>query len=499
MNELNLSKSKYCRGKMCNKMYWMDKYKPEENKSKVSPSIFDNGQKVGELAKGLFGKYEDVEFNKDLNIMIDTTNELLKNKPNIITEASFKFDNNFCSVDILKNDEDGVEIYEVKSSTEEKDIYLDDISYQYYILFNLGFNVKKACLVYVNKKYIKHGEIDIKQFFIIEDETEVVKSMQDDVKTNIEKLNEFMKKYDADTEPDVDIGMQCETPYRAKCDYWEYCTRNLPKPNVFDVHTLNASQKYKLYYEGKVSFEDLLDEKLSNRYKQQIEFEVNNLEPKIDKDAIKELLQSLKYPLYFIDFESFMHVIPEYDGTHAYQQLCFQYSLHIVDHEGAEVEHKEFLADPDDDNFMRHFAESMLNDMPKSGTMIVYNRVFEETRIKELAEMFPDLSDRLLKLLDNLVDFMVPFRRREYYTKEMEGSYSIKYVLPAIYPDDPELNYHNLPLVHHGTEASETFIAMKNMTGEEREKTRQGLLVYCGLDTYALVKLWEKFKEVVEE
>ena len=131
--------------------------------------------------------------------------------------------------------------------------------------------------------------------------------------------------------------------------------------------------------------------------------------------------------------------------------------------------------------------------------MIVYNRVFEETRIKELAEMFPDLTDRLLKLLDNLVDFMVPFRRRAYYTKEMEGSYSIKYVLPAIYPDDPELNYHNLPLVHHGTEASETFLAMKNMTSEEREKARQGLLVYCGLDTYALVKLWEKFKEVVEE
>ena len=101
---------------------------------------------VSREAKGLFGAYEDIEFDINLSNMIGKTNELLPNKPNIITEASFSYDNNFCSVDILKNDTDGVEIYEVKSSTKVKDIYLDDAAYQYYVLSNLGYNVKKVGL-----------------------------------------------------------------------------------------------------------------------------------------------------------------------------------------------------------------------------------------------------------------------------------------------------------------------------------------------------------------
>ena len=98
-----------------------------------------------------------------------------------------------------------------------------------------------------------------------------------------------------------------------------------------------------------------------------------------------------------------------------------------------------------------------------------------------------------------MVDFLVPFKQRKYYTKEMRGSASIKAVLPALYPNDPELDYHNLPVVHNGGEASEAFLSLKNKSKEEQEKIRHGLLVYCELDTYAMVKLWEKFKEIVGE
>ena len=153
MNNLYLSKSRYCKAVQCKKIIWLKKYKPEYAIQKAKDTVLNNGTAVGQLAKGLFGKYEDIEFNENLDIMIKQTQELLNNKPNIITEASFNYNNNFCSVDILKNNLDGIEIYEVKSSTEISDIYLDDVAYQYYILNNLGFNIKKACIVYINNKF----------------------------------------------------------------------------------------------------------------------------------------------------------------------------------------------------------------------------------------------------------------------------------------------------------------------------------------------------------
>ena len=188
MNNVNLSKSKYCSAKACFKKLWMSKYKKGEAVQKGRDAIFKNGTKVGQFAKGIFGKYEDLEYNEDLNVMIEKTKQLMEYKPNIITEASFIYDNNFCSVDILKNDKDGIEIYEVKSSTEVKDTHIDDISYQYYVLTNLGYKIKKACLVYINNKYVRHGKLEIDKLFNIEDLTEKAKSRLDEIQLNIKVI-----------------------------------------------------------------------------------------------------------------------------------------------------------------------------------------------------------------------------------------------------------------------------------------------------------------------
>ena len=195
MNNIYLSKSKYCKAVQCNKILWLNKYKPEEAVQTARQSVFDNGTKVGEIARGLFGEYNSVEYNENLQEMIEQTINYLKQKPNIITEASFNFDNNFCSVDILKNDIDGVEIYEVKSSTSIKEIYFDDAAYQYYVLSNLGYNVKKVCLVYINNQYIRNGELEIDKLFNIEDITEMVIWEQDGIKNKIAEVNEYMNMY----------------------------------------------------------------------------------------------------------------------------------------------------------------------------------------------------------------------------------------------------------------------------------------------------------------
>ena len=137
--------------------------------------------------------------------------------------------------------------------------------------------------------------------------------------------------------------------------------------------------------------------------------------------------------------------------------------------------------------------------MPENGSVIIYNKSFEPARNNEIARMYPDLKDEMDRINSNIVDFLEPFKQRKYYTKEMHGSASIKAVLPALYPNNPELDYHNLPVVHNGGEASEAFLSLKNKTKEEQKEIRHGLLVYCKLDTLAMVKLWEKFKEIVGE
>ena len=496
MNKTFLSKSRYCKGVQCEKILWLDKYKAEVSTAEADETRFETGRKVGELAKGLFGDYEDIPFDKDFNLRLEKTQELLLSKPNIITEASFIYDNNFCSVDILKNDSDGVEIYEVKSSTKIKDIYVDDVSYQYLVLTNCGLNVKKACIVYINKEYIRGKELDISQLFNVEDVTETVLEKQGEIRNNVDFINNFMDSYDEDSEPDTEIGKYCFDPY--SCAFWEYCTRDLPKPNVFDISGMFRSKKFEKYYEGKNTFKDLENEDINKKFLEQIDFELNDRPAKIEREAIEKMLDSLKYPLYFIDYETCQYAIPEYEGTKPYQQIPFQYSLHIIKKEGGPLEHKEFLAEVGDDNLIRNFAENMIEDLPEDGSVIVYNKGFESGRNRQIGEMYPDLKDEMDRINGNMVDFMVPFRNRNYYTKEMKGSYSIKYVLPALYPDDSDLNYVNLDLVHNGGEASAAFLSLKDKSLEEQEEIRKALLKYCELDTYAMVKILEKFIEVTK-
>ena len=170
---MNLSKSKYCNAVVCPKMLWLSVNKPEVMEDVKNNAVLDNGTEVGIYAKKLFGKYEDVEFNENLNQMIEDTKKLLEKEIVVVTEASFVYENNFCSVDILKKNGADYEIYEVKSSTEIKDIYLHDVSYQTYVLRGLGLNVTKASIVYINSDYVRHGDIDIHQLFKILYVTEI--------------------------------------------------------------------------------------------------------------------------------------------------------------------------------------------------------------------------------------------------------------------------------------------------------------------------------------
>ena len=487
---MNLSKSKYCDGIGCNKKLWMLTYMADKAEDISNDSVFETGHEVGELAKGLFGDYYDVSFDDDLSKMIVETKMAINEGNTVITEASFLYENNFCSVDILKCNGKLIEIYEVKSSTEIKDIYLDDISYQVYILLKLGYMVKSANIVFVNSGYVRNGELDLSKLFILKDVTDIAYNKQEEVEENIKKLALYMEQK---KEPEMNLGMYCVKPY--PCPFFKYCSRNLPVNNVFDIRGMTNNMKFKFYNRGICSYEELLKEDINDKYRQQIEYSLYDKCDYIDVDKIKEFVSSLYYPMYFLDFETFQQAIPKYDGISPYMQVPFQYSLHYIEKEGSSLEHKEFLADHNVDP-RRMLAERLVNDIPMDSCVIAYNMKFEKMVIRDLANNFLDLSEHLMNIHDNMYDLMIPFKDRSYYAKAMQGSFSIKYVLPALFPNDPTLDYHNLDLIHNGTEAMSSYANLENNSLEDQELIRYNLLKYCELDTYAMVKIYYRLKEI---
>ena len=491
---IGLSKSKYCRGVQCPKMLWMDRYKQEEAEDILSKSLMENGKKVGDIARGYFGKYDLVEFDPDKTIMAEKTREFMKAGSANIAEASFLTEGLYCAVDILHKDEKGYDIIEVKSSTEVKDIYTDDIAFQYYVLKRCGVDVRRIFLMHLDSSYVRHGELDLKKLFILEDFTHVAKGKYTEVEANIQRLRDYVN---TEKEPVYDIDTYCEVPYA--CAYYRYCTKHIPKPSVFEVRGLKAAKKYEYYHQGIVTFEDLIKRKikLSRKQMKQVEAAYYDRMDEIDADAVNDFLDTLSYPLYHLDFETFQQAIPKYDGLSPYSQIPFQYSLHI-EHADATLEHREFLAKEGTDP-RRAIAESLCKDFPEHVCVLAYNRSFEQRVLQNLADRFPDLAERLLDIKENIHDLMIPFQKLFYYSKTMEGSYSIKYVLPALCPDDPGLDYHALEGVHNGSEASETFADMPNHTPEEIRNMRNNLLKYCCLDTLAMVKVLEKLREAVKD
>ena len=490
---MNLSKSRYTHGIQCMKMLWLEKNKPKVKEEIGNDAIMEQGNAVHEVARYLFGEHINIEYTDNLNEMIkDTYRTIESYKDVIITEASFNYENNFCSVDILKKNNDKYEIYEVKSSTELKDVYINDASYQYFVLTSLGFNVTKCSVVVINNKYERNGSIELDKLFLINDITNDVIDLQDTVKENVKNINNYMDRED---EEKKDIDKYCFEPY--DCPFFKYCTRHLPTPNVFNLAVNPGVSLLKLYKEGYYSYEELLDAKINDKQRQTIEFYLYDKEDYIDKESIKEFLDSLTYPLYYLDFETYQLPIPLFDRVMPYEQLPFQYSLHYELKDGGKVEHKEFLGIPGTDP-RRELALQLVKDIPMNVTTLVYHMSFEKARIKRLAEIYPDLSEHLMNIYDNMRDLEEPFKKRYYYTKEMGPSSSIKKVLPALFPGDPELDYHNLDLIQNGQDAMNSFRAMENMTNEELEYTRERLLRYCELDTYAMVKILSKLKEVIK-
>jgi hypothetical protein len=481
-----LSKSLFMRGIQCPKSLYFQKYRPEwrDEISEDQETLFQSGKEVGLLARELFPggveiPYEGLSHSDQLQ----ETQRALTHGIKTLYEATFIFDNIFVKNDLLHKGKKGWRLYEVKIGTELKEVYLNDTALQYYVVKGSGLPIEKAFVVYINNEYVRNGDIEPNQLFVVEDVTKKVLEKLDWVKDEVNKLRLML----SGKEPEVVIGKQCNDPYA--CDFIGHCWEHIPDNSVFDLRGRGTSP-FDLYQKGYLDLKEVPRELLAEGQKFQLDAFLNQ-EEVFNCEEVQEFLKTLWYPLYFLDFETFMGPIPPFDGTRPYQQIPFQYSLHYLEEEKGKLGHHEFLADPSSD-FRKELLQSLCDQIPSTACILAYHSSFEIGRLQDLADWFPNHKDKIEKIIENVRDLEIPFRRKEVYHWEMKGSYSLKNVLPCLLPD---LTYSNME-IQDGGMAMNAFRSLSEAHDlKEVIVFRQALLDYCGLDSLAMVKIVEKLKE----
>ena len=482
----------------CPKQYWLTKNKNELAKpiSDDAMKHIEDGKKVGAIAH-LFLDNTFIATRKksdgtlDIEGQIEATKLALANGYKSISEASFKYKDLFCAVDLLKVEEDGTySILEVKATNGVKEDHFEDIAFQRFVLEKCGIKIRALYILHLNHAYERQGEINPKALLIADEVTneKVVTDTLMNLDYYLGKIRELQEEKD---EIEQDLGSYCKD-----CPFHAYCHKNVPVPTALNINGVRKNTAYKFINEKIYSFQDLLAHGYvpsNTRQKVQINAEITGKTPIIDQLGLKSFLSQIKYPLYHLDFETMNEAIPPVDGSHSYDQVPFQYSLHIQKFEGEEnPQHEEFLGETLD--CQRALAEKLCKDIPVDGTPIAYNMTFEKTVLKHLAEQFPDLAEHLIAIRENMIDLLVPFKQGTYYDKAQGGSNSIKYVMPALCPEMAEA-YHELPVVHNGGEALAMFPKLVKMTGDKYQEVRKGMLMYCCLDTLSMVRVLNKLVE----
>jgi hypothetical protein len=450
-----LSKSKFTRGMNCQKSLWLYVNKKEERFiDAATQAIFSRGTNIGVLAQQYFpdGKMAVLEDYPGF-ASAKRTQEFIALGVETIYEATFIYDNTLVAVDILAKENGKWNMYEVKSTNSVKTQHIIDVAVQYYVIKGSGLPIKNAHVMHLNKEYIRRGDIDIHQLFVTDNGfvQAAIEPLQAQIANDIKLLSALEK--DA-FEPIVEMGKQCTSPYL--CDFYQYCNSLLP-----------------------VNDEEII--------------ELSSI-PEVQFSEVKAFVDSVQHPLCHLDFETVMPAIPMFNESRPYQQIPFQYSLHIQETKDGEITHDYYLAESNPNVDPRKaLIEQMIEQTKKAKTIFVYHLPFERGRINEMMRDFPEYAEDLRFISEKLVDLIIPFKQKFYRTETMGGSSSIKKVLPAL---SPEFSYDELE-INNGLDASNAFLDLYYCEDKDVViNTRDNLLKYCHLDTLAMVKIFEVLEKI---
>jgi hypothetical protein len=500
---MKISKTNFLICLDCAKNAWLKIYKPEIYKKKPLSSfelnIIDTGNQIDKLAHGLFPNGILVESRDDTEL----TNKLMADKTRVIYQPVFATEKYITASDIFvwNSDTNIYDLYEVKSSTSSEEDggrktedYLIDMAFQKNVLNDLGIQIGTLNLIRLNKEYIRSGDIDLKELFLIENLTEQVNNKLEDIRKKMEAAQELLSK---ENEP----RGHCDCILKGRnshCTTSWYSNSDLPEYSVHAIARIHKKKLTELVDKNIFSIHDVPDNfELSDNQRRQVNTAQSGKEY-IDKKGISEFLEKMQYPLAFLDYETYPSAIPKYDRYRPYQQIPFQFSLHVIESPEDEPVHYDFIC-TDQNCPDKFFFEALKKHIPKTGSVIVWNQRFEQGINKQLGERLPEKKDFMQDVNNRVVDLMIPFfgKTTMYDHPEFKGSASIKYVLPAIVP---HLSYKKMH-IQEGGAASDTWNRI--VSGEYSESDKnikiQALKDYCHLDTLAMVEIWKVLKKVSEK
>jgi len=405
----------------------------------------------------------------------------------------------------------------------DEGVYVYDLAFQRYVIEE-DIKDAKYYLGVINHEYVFDGTyIDGEPLYTDEsirlvDLTKITKEMLPKME---KEILEVIHRITEDDETRVKLGKHCQLKKMRECIYKDLCFDKFPKKNSLMMYMGKHNgfkdpdgekhDVYDLIEEGFTSMIDIPHEWLTRR-NNQIQRDVAITQHEfIDRDKIRASIDLIKYPIYHLDFESFPCPLPRFKGERAYMQSLFQFSLHIETIPGVcdkEKDHFEFLAYNMTD-LRKELVEKLCNLIQDDGgSVLVYNQAFEKTRIKELAEFFPEYSEKLLSINERLFDLMHIIKTNtklyedlgfgtdrakqvNYYHEDLSGSYSIKKVLPIF----SELTYKGME-IGNGMEAVYAYAGFKDLTETELEVKRHALTLYCQQDTWAMVEILDNLRKI---
>jgi predicted RecB family nuclease len=485
---IRISKTKFVAGCQCLKRLYLQVHEPNlgAEPGGATDAIIEQGREVGMVARQLFPGGVEVCSDGRLDEAIRTTRELIANREvPAIFEGTFEHGGVIVRVDVLHRRQDRRwRLIEVKSTTEVKDHHLEDVPIQHRVVTRSGVDLAASCLAHVNRDYVyEGGPIDASRFFKIRNLTRQVERLQAELTVQLRSEFRVLAMPEA---PNIPAGRHCSNPFT--CEFFDHCNPPIPDDHILRLPRIHASTVAKLVALGVQSIHDIPEDyPLTGRLRRacaSVQMGKPWYSPQIGEE-----LRKLKYPIYFADFETVNPALPRFARMRPYDQLPFQWSVHLQRQPVAAPEHFEFLA-TDASDPRPAFISALCDALGDRGSIVVYHQPFESQRLAELASWVPGFSERIKKIQQRLWD-LLPVIRDHVYHPAFGGSYSLKSVLPALVPD---MTYDGME-VAEGQAAGLAWerLIRGSLAHAECERIRKALLDYCGQDTLAMVRLLATF------
>lgn len=480
-----LSKSQIASFEQCARRLWLAVHQPDAAATDDGAQArFAAGHEVGAIARALAPDGVLVETDPDLGAALESTRRGLAAGGYPLFEATFEHEGVLVRIDVLEPMGDATwRVAEVKSATSAKPHHRSDLATQVWVARQAGVPIGSATIRHIDNRFVLTEPGRFEGLLADQECLDEIEPLVAEREALIEAARETLVGPD----PAIAPGDHCASPHA--CAFSDHCNQVLPEPPAWPVTVLpNGGGRRWL----DLGVDDLLQveaEALTNPVHRRVYEATVSGAAFHDVAAARAAIGAWAWPRAWLDFETIAFAVPRWVGTRPYQQVPFQFSVHVEQEDGR-IEHQAFLS-LDGEDPRRACAQALFDALPEAGAIIAYNASFERGRIRELADVFPDLAPALSAMADRIVD-LLPVARATWYHRDQRGSWSIKAVLPTV---APELDYGGLDVQDGGQAQTAWLEIAAGADPARRAELERGLLAYCERDTWAMVVLARRLCE----